>query len=97
MGVAVDSIVSAGCILSGGRVVNSVLSPDVRVNSYSLVERSILFPHVVIGRHCLIRNAIIDRGIQIVRNRVDQYGVSEPRTIELVDASKGTAVQTVTH
>ena len=70
MGVAIDSIVSAGCILSGGRAVSSVLSPGVRINSYSLVERSILFPHVVIGRHCLIRNAIIDRGVQIPEHSV---------------------------
>jgi glucose-1-phosphate adenylyltransferase len=80
MGVAVDSIVSAGCILSGGRVVSSVLSQDVRVNSYSLVERSILFPHVVIGRHCLIKNAIIDRGIQIPEHTVIGYDVASDRS-----------------
>ena len=60
-----DSIVSAGCILSGGRVKNSVLSPDVRVNSYSEVEDSIVFTHVNIGRHCRIRKAIIDRDVHI--------------------------------
>lgn len=64
-GAAVDSIVSAGCILSGGRVKNSVLSPDVRVNSYSEVEDSIVFTHVNIGRHCRIRKAIIDRDVHI--------------------------------
>ena len=51
MGIALDSIVSGGCIISGGRVVNCVLSPGVRINSYCEVDRSILFPHVEIGRH----------------------------------------------
>lgn len=64
-GTAIDSIVSSGCILSGGRVQKCVLSPDVRVNSYSDVEGSIVFPHVNIGRHCRIRKAIIDRDVHI--------------------------------
>ncbi|HWZ42261.1 MAG TPA: glucose-1-phosphate adenylyltransferase [Candidatus Saccharimonadales bacterium] len=64
-GAAVDSIVSAGCILSGGRVRNSVLSPGVRINSYAEVEDSIIFTHVNIGRHCRIRKAIIDRDVHI--------------------------------
>src|SRR5581483_8713858 len=50
MGVAVDSIVSPGCIISGGRIANSILSTDVRVHSYSRVNNSILFPGVQIGR-----------------------------------------------
>jgi glucose-1-phosphate adenylyltransferase len=65
MGTAVDSVVSMGCILSGGTVRNSVLSPDVRVNSYSEVESSILFSHVNVGRHCRIRRAILDRDVEI--------------------------------
>jgi glucose-1-phosphate adenylyltransferase len=64
-GTAVDSIVSSGCIVSGGSVKNSVLSHDVRVNSYSEVESSIIFSHVNIGRHCRIRNAIVDRDVHI--------------------------------
>ena len=63
MGVAIDSIVSAGCIVSGGRVLHSVLSPGVRVNSYCEVEYSILMPDVEIGRYSRIRRAIIDRGV----------------------------------
>ena len=59
MGVAIDSIVSAGCIISGGRVVRSVLSPAVRVNSYSEVDSSILMANCQIGRHSRIRRAII--------------------------------------
>jgi len=65
MGVAVDSIVSGGCILSGGRVGRSILGYDVRVNSYSEVEDSVIFNHVNIGRYARIRRAIIDRHVNI--------------------------------
>jgi glucose-1-phosphate adenylyltransferase len=65
MGVGVNSMVCAGCIVSGGRVVNSILSPGVRVNSYSEVEFSILFPGVNIGRHSRIRRAILDADLDV--------------------------------
>ena len=64
-GTAIDSIVCPGCIISGGVVRNSVVSPDVRVNSYTEVDSSIVFSHVNIGRHCRIRRAILDRDVQI--------------------------------
>jgi len=64
-GEALDSLVSQGCIISGGQVKNCVLSPDVRVNSYSEVDSSILFSHVNVGRHCRIRRAILDRDVHI--------------------------------
>ncbi len=69
-GMAIDSIVCPGCIISGGVVRNSVLSPDVRVNSYTEVDDSILFSHVNIARHCRIRRAIIDRDVQIPEGTV---------------------------
>ena len=65
MGLALDSIVAAGCIVSGGRVVHSVLSPGVRVNSYCEVEYAILMPGVEIGRYSRIRKAIINTGVKI--------------------------------
>jgi len=64
-GEALDSLVSQGCIISGGQVKTCVLSPDVRVNSYSEVDSSILFSHVNVGRHCRIRRAILDRDVHI--------------------------------
>jgi glucose-1-phosphate adenylyltransferase len=64
-GTAIDSIVSAGCIVSGGSVKNCILSPDVRVNSYTEIDDSILFSHVNVGRHCRIQRAIIDRDVHI--------------------------------
>ena len=65
MGLALDSIVSAGCIVSGGRVLHSVLSPGVRVHSYCEVEYSILMPNVEIGRYSRIRRAIVNTGVKI--------------------------------
>ncbi len=65
MGLAVDSVVSAGCIVSGGRVMHSVLSPGVRVNSYCEIEYSILMPGVEIGRNSRIRRAIVNTGTKI--------------------------------
>lgn len=65
LGICLDSMVSGGCIISGGRVQNSVLSPQVRINSYSEVKESILMDGVEVGRHSKIRRAIIDKGIKI--------------------------------
>jgi glucose-1-phosphate adenylyltransferase len=70
MGVATDSIVSPGVIVSGGRVHHSVLSPGVRVNSYCDIEHSILLPDVNVGRYCRIHRAIIDRGARIPEGAV---------------------------
>ncbi len=72
-GSGVDSIVSAGSIVSGSMVRSSVLSPDVRVNSYADVDSSIVFSHVNIGRYCRIRRAIIDRDVHIPEGTVIGY------------------------
>ncbi|HLW78440.1 MAG TPA: glucose-1-phosphate adenylyltransferase, partial [Terriglobia bacterium] len=79
MGLALDSIVSQGVIVSGGHVTNSILSPDVRVNSFCEVDRSILFSHVDIGRHSRIRNAIIDRHIHIPEHTDIGYDLDRDR------------------
>ncbi|WP_428268811.1 glucose-1-phosphate adenylyltransferase [Haliangium sp.] len=63
MGVATDSLVSGGCIVSGGRVHRSVLSPDVRINSYSNVEDSVIMSRVQVGRYAKVRRAIIDKEV----------------------------------
>ncbi len=79
MGIALDSIVSMGSIISGGRVTNSILSPDVRINSYTEIEKSILFSHVSIGRYSRIRRAIIDRHIHIPEHIEIGYNLEEDR------------------
>ncbi|MCH7686456.1 MAG: glucose-1-phosphate adenylyltransferase [Planctomycetes bacterium] len=65
MGHALDSLICAGSIISGGRVERSILSPNVRVNSWATVEDSILFEGVEIGRHAKIRSAIIDKSVKV--------------------------------
>src|SRR5437588_377076 len=93
MGVALDSIVCAGSIISGGRVKRSILGYDVRVNSFCEVEHSIIFNHVNVGRHSRVRNAIIDRhvvlpehteiGYELEADR-SRYHVSEKGTVTVV-------------
>ena len=90
LGIALDSIVSHGCIVSGGRVQNSVLSPNVRVNSYSEVQGSILMENVDIGRHCRIRKAIIDKDVTIPPETEIGYYYVTPSGIVVI--AKGTEV-----
>ncbi|WP_165071288.1 glucose-1-phosphate adenylyltransferase [Paludisphaera rhizosphaerae] len=64
-GSAFNSIVCQGVIVSGGQVYRSIISPGVRIHSYSLVEDSILFEDVNVGRHAKIRRAIVDKHVQV--------------------------------
>ncbi len=64
-GKALDSVVSAGCVISGAAVINSLLFSNVKVHSYSTVQDSVLLPEVRVGRHCRITRAIIDRGCDL--------------------------------
>jgi glucose-1-phosphate adenylyltransferase len=64
-GMAVNSMVSGGCIISGATVRGSLLFSDVRVDEHSSVEGAVILPHVEIGRDCHVRHAIIDEGCQI--------------------------------
>ena len=79
MGVAMDSIISPGCIISGARLTRCVLSPGVRVNSYCEVQDSILMPNVNIGRYSRIRRAIIDAGADIAEGSVIGYDLAADR------------------
>ena len=72
-GIALDSIVSPGCIISGGLARHSILSYGVRLHSYSEVEDSILFPNVTVGRYACIRGAIVDSGVTIPDEAVIGY------------------------
>jgi glucose-1-phosphate adenylyltransferase len=64
-GMAVDSLVSGGCIISGATVRRSLLFSNVRVHSYSVVEDSVILPDVEINRNALVRRAVLDRGCVI--------------------------------
>ncbi len=87
LGVAIDSIVAGGSIVSGGRVKRSVLCYDVRVNSYCEVENSIIFNHVNIGRYSRIRNAIIDRHVNLPEHTEIGYNLAADKKLyQITDA-----------
>jgi glucose-1-phosphate adenylyltransferase len=92
MGHALDSLVSGGCIISGGTAKNCVLSPDVRINSFTEVEDSILFSHVNVGRNCRIRRAIVDRDVHIPEGTSIGYDVEADRDRYFVTESGITVV-----
>jgi len=77
MGTAINSILSNGCIISGGSVKRSILSPRVAVHSYAEVEDSILLEGVDIGRHAKIRRTIIDKDVQIPQKMQIGYDLDE--------------------
>jgi len=64
-GMAVDSMVSGGCIISGATVRHSVLFSKVDVNSYSVVEDCVVLPDVSIGRNCRLKNVVLDKGCKV--------------------------------
>ena len=68
VGMATNSMVSEGCIVSGGGLSRCVLSPKVKVNSYSQISESILMENVEIGRHSKIKRAIIDKNVIVPPN-----------------------------
>jgi len=78
-GHALDSIISAGCIISGSRIEGSVLGPNVRVHSFCEVDGSILMPGVRVGRHARIRRAIIDRDVFVPRGARIGFNEAEDR------------------
>ena len=91
-GTALDSIVSNGCIVSGGVVKNSVLSADVRVNSYCDIDSCILFSHVSVGRSCRIRRAILDRDVHVPAGTTIGYDAEADRQRYFVTESGITVV-----
>jgi glucose-1-phosphate adenylyltransferase len=78
-GIATDSMVSEGCIISGGRVNRSILGPRVRVNSFSRVTESMLFDDVEVGRYARVRRAIVDKGVAIPPGMTIGYDAEKDR------------------
>jgi glucose-1-phosphate adenylyltransferase len=99
VGLVLDSIVSEGCVVSGGRVQRSILSPNVRINSFSEVYDSILMEGVNVGRHAKIKRAIIDKDVSIPQGMVIGYDLDEDKKRFFVSDSgivvvaKGTSIK----
>ncbi|MCM8815446.1 MAG: glucose-1-phosphate adenylyltransferase, partial [Candidatus Omnitrophica bacterium] len=74
-----DSIIAGGCIVSGGKVYRSILSPWVRINSYAEVSESILLDNVNVGRYCRIRRTIIDKNVVVPQGMIIGYDPVEDR------------------
>jgi len=79
IGIATDSLVSDGVIISGGTINRSVLHPRVRIHSYSEADESILMDGVEVGRHSKIRRCIIDKGVKIPPNTTIGYDLELDR------------------
>ncbi|MCA8985419.1 MAG: glucose-1-phosphate adenylyltransferase [Planctomycetaceae bacterium] len=79
VGCALDSVVCAGSILSGGKALRSILGSNVRINSWASVEDSILFDNVTVGRRSKIRRAIIDKGVTIPAGMTIGYNLEQDR------------------
>jgi glucose-1-phosphate adenylyltransferase len=78
-GLAIDSLISMGCIVSGSEIRHSILSPGVRVHSYCEIEDSILMYNATIRRHARVRKAIIDRDVEVPAGAVIGYDPAEDR------------------
>jgi glucose-1-phosphate adenylyltransferase len=92
MGVALDSMISPGCIISGGRVVRSILSPAVRVNSWCEIESSILLTGVQVGRYARVRCAIVPPRVVIPEHAVIGFDRDEDRAKGYVVTEGGIVV-----
>ncbi len=93
-GMAVDSTVSGGCIISGAVLRKSLLFSNVRVHSYSEIEQSVLLPQVVVGRNCKIRKAIIDRGCEIPEGSVIGFDPEQDKANGFRVTNKGVVLVT---
>lgn len=80
-GQAIDTVVSGGCILSGGTVRNSVLSRGVRVHSGALVEDSVILDNCDIGRRAKIRRAILDKNVRVPEDAEIGYDLAKDRAM----------------
>ena len=91
-GEACDSMVCQGSVISGGSVRRSVIGPGVRVNSYALVEDSILFENVDVGRHCRLRRCIVDKDVVIPPGTTVGYDADADRARGLTVTESGLVV-----
>jgi glucose-1-phosphate adenylyltransferase len=92
--MAVDSMVSGGCIISGAVVRHSLLFSNVRVNSYAYVQDAVILPDVDVGRKCKIYNAVIDRGCRIPEATVIGLNADQDRANGFYVTDRGVTLVT---
>jgi glucose-1-phosphate adenylyltransferase len=92
IGRALNSVVSNGVIVSGGLVRDSVLSPGVRVNSWSRVERAVVLHNTTIGRHAVVENAILDKNVIVPDNAVVGVDKEQDKARGFVVSAEGITV-----
>ncbi|TRZ48661.1 glucose-1-phosphate adenylyltransferase [bacterium] len=99
VGLVLDSLVSSGCVVSGGKVQRSILSPNVRIHSYSEIQDSILMEGVNVGRYAKIKRAVIDKDVDIPQGAVIGYDLAEDKkrfqvsVSGIVIVAKGTEIK----
>jgi len=86
-GQAIDSIVSGGCILSGGKVRNSILSRGVRVHSGAVVDECVILDNCDIGRRSKLRRAILDKNVRVADDAEIGYDLEHDRQFHHVTES----------
>ena len=79
IGRAINSLIANGCIISGGLVKESILFPDVRINSFSEVHESIIMEGADIGRYVKVRRAIIDKNVKVSQDASIGYNLGEDK------------------
>ncbi len=93
-GMAVDSMVSGGCIISGAHINRSLLFSEVFLHSYTHIDSTVILPKVTIGRHCKIKNAIIDRGCHVPDNTTIGYDLEQDKANGFRVSEKGIVLVT---
>jgi len=92
VGRAVNSVISNGVIISGGLVRNSVLSPGARVDSWARVNRAVMLHHSRVGRHAVVENAILDKGVVVQEGATVGMDKERDRARGLVVSGDGITV-----
>lgn len=92
MGIATDSLVSPGCIISGGRIDRTILFPGVRINSFAHVEQSVIMDDVTVGRHSRLRRVIVDKHVEIPPRTLIGYDLEHDRRRGLHVSDEGIVV-----
>ena len=92
VGMATNSMVSEGCIISGGSISRCILSPQVRINSFANVTESILMENVTVGRYSEIKKAIIDKNVDIPPYTKIGFNVDEDIARGFIVSSNGVTV-----